>query len=153
MLAALLVVFPLGLCRSVDSLSGISLCSLLFYAFLALQLSYLSWPHFSWGWWNGVSWWNNSGLLKCIPIFALAFACQTYVVPLSPLPPLPYPFPLLSHPSFPFLSLLDLAPSLLSFLFPTSSPLPLSPPSPPCPPPPPPLSPFPADNSLSSMVL
>lgn len=79
--AALLIAFPLGLCRSIDSLSGVSLCSLLFYALLTLHLLYLSLSHFSWGWWNTVGWWNNAGLLKCIPIFALAFACQTYVAP------------------------------------------------------------------------
>ena len=76
-LGALLIAFPLGLCRSVNSLSGISLCSLLFYALLTFQLLVLSYSHFSWEHLSRVTWWDNAGLLKCTPIFALAFACQT----------------------------------------------------------------------------
>ena len=79
-LAAVLVAFPLGLCRSLDSLSGISLCSLLFYVGLTIQLFYLSIPNLSWDSLLRVTWWDSSGLLKCLPIFALAFACQTCVV-------------------------------------------------------------------------
>jgi len=79
-MAALFVVFPLGLLRSVDSLSGISLASLIFYAALTFQLSLQCVGTVPRGWWNSVSLWNNSGLLKCIPIFALAFSCQTYVL-------------------------------------------------------------------------
>ena len=75
--AAVLIAFPLGLLRSINSLSGISMCSLLFYALLTLQLLRLAWPSLTWGWWGRVTWWDNAGLLKCIPIFALAFACQT----------------------------------------------------------------------------
>lgn len=79
-LAALLIAFPLGLCRSVSSLSGISLCSLMFYSVFTVQLACLSYAHFSWKWWDTISWWNSSGFFKCIPIFSLAFSCQTYVV-------------------------------------------------------------------------
>ena len=74
-----MIAFPLGLLRSINSLSGISMGSLLFYALLTLQLSSLALPNLSWGWWGRVTWWDNTGLLKCIPIFALAFACQTWV--------------------------------------------------------------------------
>jgi len=77
---ALLVAFPLALLRNIDSLSVISMCSLFFYLTLIVELVFLSRTKlFSGVWWSDINWWRWEGLLKCLPIFSLAFACQTYV--------------------------------------------------------------------------
>lgn len=80
-LAALLVAFPLGLLRNVDSLSTISVMSLIFYCLLAVEVIYLSTGSLKGTavWNSHLVLWNNSGVLKCLPIISLAFACHTYV--------------------------------------------------------------------------
>ena len=80
-LSATFIAFPLTLLRNVDKLSAISLGSLFFYLFLILQLGYYSKENVAGGGvWEGVTWWKTMGVIKCLPIFSLAFACQTYVL-------------------------------------------------------------------------
>lgn len=79
-LSALLVAFPLGLLRNVDSLSAVSILSLIFYSLLVVEVVYLSTGNVRNGVWHSeLIWWSNSGILKCLPIISLAFACHTYV--------------------------------------------------------------------------
>lgn len=77
-LATVLGVLPLGMLRSIDSLSHFSAISLTFYVVFALHVISSAFTNFWSGvWLSKVVYWNLDGLFKCLPIFALSFACQT----------------------------------------------------------------------------
>lgn len=79
-LSAVVVVFPITLLRNVNKLSVISMASFIFYFCLILLLCYSSTGHlFSKGLWTDISWWETKGIIKCLPIFSLAFCCQRYL--------------------------------------------------------------------------
>ena len=81
------VAFPLTLIRNLDRLSVLSIGSLIFYSFFIVQLVISSHSNLTAGVWSEVIWWRTSGVLKCLPIFSLAFCCQRYLQCVPPTPP------------------------------------------------------------------
>ncbi|XP_031570569.1 putative sodium-coupled neutral amino acid transporter 10 [Actinia tenebrosa] len=75
---ALCIGLPLSLMRDISSLSSISATSLGFYATFVLYVMFSSLPHLLEGTWTKhLNFWRPAGLLQCLPIFSLAFSCQT----------------------------------------------------------------------------
>ncbi|ELT91159.1 hypothetical protein CAPTEDRAFT_229032 [Capitella teleta] len=74
----LFVALPLGMLRNVESLSHISAISLGFYCVFVINVFITAIPNMYAGMWvNSVTLWEWQGAFKCLPIFSLAFACQT----------------------------------------------------------------------------
>ncbi|GLV61267.1 uncharacterized protein CBL_13849 [Carabus blaptoides fortunei] len=75
---ALFFVLPLGLLKNVDSLHNVCTATIGFYFCLALKTISESTEHFATGdWLSKVELWRPIGILQCLPIFAMALACQT----------------------------------------------------------------------------
>ncbi|KAI0221576.1 hypothetical protein LSAT2_027112 [Lamellibrachia satsuma] len=75
---ALCVVLPLGLLRDLHSLSNVSAISLSFYIIFVAEVCSAALPNLWSGVWvTKVVYWNPEGVFRCLPIFSLAFACQT----------------------------------------------------------------------------
>lgn len=85
-LTAFGVALPLGLLRKLSSLTSVSSLSFAFYFSLVFFLFLQALPNlFSDKWSQGpyqLSYWRPAGILKCFPIFGLAFACQTQLFPI-----------------------------------------------------------------------
>jgi len=85
-IAAFGVALPLGLLRKLSSLTSLSSLSFCFYFTLILFLFLQALPNlFSDRWSSGphkIEYWRPAGILKCFPIFGLAFACQTQLFPI-----------------------------------------------------------------------
>lgn len=85
-LTAFGVALPLGLLRKLSSLTSVSSLSFGFYFTLVLFLFLQALPNlFSDKWSQGphkLYYWRPAGILKCFPIFGLAFACQTQLFPI-----------------------------------------------------------------------
>lgn len=75
---ALFVALPLGLLKNVESLSNVSAISLGFYCVFVAEVFSAAFPNLWSGVWvTKVVLWNPEGVFKCLPIFSLAFGCQT----------------------------------------------------------------------------
>ncbi|KAJ8667056.1 hypothetical protein QAD02_008718 [Eretmocerus hayati] len=73
----LFIVLPLGLLRNIDSLASVSTASIGFYICLAFKAMTESIHHIvAADWFDKVYFWRTSGILQCLPIFALALFCQ-----------------------------------------------------------------------------
>ncbi|CAH1793342.1 unnamed protein product, partial [Owenia fusiformis] len=73
----LCVALPLGLLRSVESLSNISAISLGFYTIFIAEVFIVALPNIISGtWWDSINAWRPAGVFACLPIFALSLACQ-----------------------------------------------------------------------------
>lgn len=69
---------PLSLMRNLHSLASFSLLSLIFYMTFVAQIFWSALPEIiQWAWVTDVNYWRPENLLHSLPIFALAFACQT----------------------------------------------------------------------------
>ncbi|XP_074647829.1 putative sodium-coupled neutral amino acid transporter 10 [Tubulanus polymorphus] len=72
------VVAPLGLLRNIESLNNVSALSIGFYSVFVAQIFGSAFPQiWSGAWINKVNFWRPEGVFRCVPIFALAFGCQT----------------------------------------------------------------------------
>ncbi|KAJ7372752.1 hypothetical protein OS493_018030 [Desmophyllum pertusum] len=70
--------FPLSMMRNLHSLASFSSLALLFYAGFVLQIFLRALPRIMEGSWvYNLNYWRPENLLHYLPIFALAFACQT----------------------------------------------------------------------------
>ncbi|XP_078347510.1 solute carrier family 38 member 10-like isoform X2 [Oculina patagonica] len=75
---AFCVGLPLSMMKNLHSLASFSACSLLFYAGFVLQIFLNALPRILEGSWiSNLNYWRPENLLHYLPIFALAFACQT----------------------------------------------------------------------------
>ncbi|RDD43925.1 putative sodium-coupled neutral amino acid transporter 10 [Trichoplax sp. H2] len=74
---AICVALPLSLMRNIQSLSGISAVSLGFYLIFILQIFLSSLPNLITGALTQIHLWKFSGTFHCLPIFLMAFTCQT----------------------------------------------------------------------------
>ncbi|XP_050428247.1 putative sodium-coupled neutral amino acid transporter 10 isoform X2 [Adelges cooleyi] len=75
---AAFIVLPLGLLRNVNSLNTICTAAIIFYACLVLKIFVEAFDKiFSSVWISELYFWRPSGLLQCLPIFAMSLFCQT----------------------------------------------------------------------------
>jgi len=85
-LTAFGVALPLGFLRKLSSLTSVSSLSFGFYFSLVLFLFLQALPSLFSGQWSSgphkLYYWRPAGILKCFPIFGLAFACQTQLFPI-----------------------------------------------------------------------
>ncbi|KAG1649617.1 putative sodium-coupled neutral amino acid transporter 10 [Nymphon striatum] len=72
------VILPFSLLRQLDSLTTVSVLSIIFYVIFILKIFFQSLPNlWSGEWMNSVQIWNTGGVLTCLPIFTMALSCQT----------------------------------------------------------------------------
>ncbi|ESO02416.1 hypothetical protein HELRODRAFT_161682 [Helobdella robusta] len=73
----LLVILPLCMKSNLESISNLSLMSLLFYMLFSIMAVSSSSAHIvTWEFVTRVKYWDFDGLFKSLPIFALSYACQ-----------------------------------------------------------------------------
>ncbi|XP_064628822.1 solute carrier family 38 member 10-like isoform X2 [Lineus longissimus] len=78
MVLAVIVVTPLGLLRSIESLSNISAISIAFYLVFVVLIFFTSLPNIIEGvWLEKIVLWRTEGIFQSLPIFSMAFGCQT----------------------------------------------------------------------------
>lgn len=78
MISALTVSLPLSLMRKLDSITRLSILSILFYAVVVVSMFCYSWPSLiSLKWIDSIDYWSWENVFQCLPIFAMAFGCQT----------------------------------------------------------------------------
>ncbi|XP_013417027.1 putative sodium-coupled neutral amino acid transporter 10 [Lingula anatina] len=74
----LFVALPLGMLRSIESLSNISAVSIGFYTVFVAEVVLTAFPHLWSGVWVAkVDFWKADGMFQCLPIFSMSLACQT----------------------------------------------------------------------------
>ncbi|CAG7719106.1 unnamed protein product [Allacma fusca] len=77
---SLFVALPLGLLRNIDSLSGVSTVTMLFYLILVGKIFTEGMgPLWSGSFLTRIHYWRPAGVLQCIPIFSMALSCQTQI--------------------------------------------------------------------------
>ncbi|XP_019643635.1 PREDICTED: putative sodium-coupled neutral amino acid transporter 10 isoform X2 [Branchiostoma belcheri] len=75
---AIVIVTPLGMMRDITSFTAVSTISLLFYSVFIVEVLMWAIPNLvSGSWIQRVEMWRPAGIFKCLPIFSMAFACQT----------------------------------------------------------------------------
>ncbi|XP_067935576.1 putative sodium-coupled neutral amino acid transporter 10 isoform X2 [Watersipora subatra] len=76
--SALTVSLPLSLMRNIESITKLSVLSICFYFVVVLSIFCTSWHNLRRGrWTQEVDFWNTKNIFQCLPIFAMAFGCQT----------------------------------------------------------------------------
>ncbi|XP_066291357.1 putative sodium-coupled neutral amino acid transporter 10 isoform X2 [Branchiostoma lanceolatum] len=75
---AIVIVTPLGMMRDITSFTAVSTMSLLFYSVFIVEVLMWAIPNLvSGSWIQRVEMWRPAGIFQCLPIFSMAFACQT----------------------------------------------------------------------------
>ncbi|XP_035694467.1 putative sodium-coupled neutral amino acid transporter 10 [Branchiostoma floridae] len=75
---AIAIVTPLGMMRDITSFTAVSTMSLLFYSVFIIEVLMWAIPNLvSGAWIQRVEMWRPAGIFQCLPIFSMAFACQT----------------------------------------------------------------------------
>ncbi|GAB6031054.1 hypothetical protein CHUAL_007867 [Chamberlinius hualienensis] len=74
------IALPLAMLKEIDVISKISTLSVIFYVILGVKIILEALPVLLEGHWKTqVTLWEPSGVLQCLPIFALALSCQTQI--------------------------------------------------------------------------